>query len=87
MGADAVMVGSPLARADDALVSPDATGAWKPLTQSSPRGEVVELRSVGSLEEVLLGPSHTSDGTMNLVGGFVGRWRSVATAISGVPAC
>lgn len=68
-GADAVMVGSPLARADDA---PGRGRHWgmEAAHPELPRGEVVELGSVGSLEEVLMGPSRMSDGTMNLVGGL-----------------
>ena len=68
-GADAVMVGSPLARAEDA---PGRGRHWgmEAAHPELPRGEVVELGSVGSLEEVLLGPSRMSDGTMNLVGGL-----------------
>ena len=33
-----------------------------------PRGERVEFGPIGSLEEILFGPSVTADGTMNLVG-------------------
>ena len=33
-----------------------------------PRGERVEIGTVGTLEEILLGPSRVADGTMNLVG-------------------
>lgn len=66
-GADAVMVGSPLARALDA---PGAGRHWgmEAAHPELPRGEVVELGAVGTLNEVLLGPSRVSDGTMNLVG-------------------
>ncbi len=66
-GADAVMVGSPLARAIDA---PGRGRHWgmEAAHADLPRGRVVELGAVGSLEEVLLGPSRVSDGTMNLVG-------------------
>lgn len=66
-GADAVMVGSPLARAVDA---PGRGRHWgmEAAHQELPRGEVVELGAVGTLNEVLLGPSRVSDGTMNLVG-------------------
>lgn len=66
-GADAVMVGSPLARATDA---PGNGRHWgmEAAHPELPRGEVVELGSVGTLAEVLLGPSRVSDGTMNLVG-------------------
>ncbi len=66
-GADAVMVGSPLARASEAPGHGYHWGpeAWHP---SLPRGERVRFGAIGSLEQILHGPSHTPDGTMNLVG-------------------
>ena len=66
-GADAVMVGSPLARASDAPGRGFHWGAeaWH---ADLPRGERVEVGTVGTLEEILHGPSTVSDGTMNLVG-------------------
>ena len=66
-GADAVMMGSPLARATEA---PGKGWHWG--TEAShdelPRGDRVRVGTVGTLEEVLVGPSHTSDGSMNLFG-------------------
>jgi IMP dehydrogenase len=66
-GADAVMVGSPLARAAEAPGRGFHWGAeaWHP---DLPRGERVEIGTVGTLQEILFGPSRVSDGTMNLVG-------------------
>jgi IMP dehydrogenase len=66
-GADAVMIGSPLARATDA---PGAGFHWgsEAWHASLPRGERIEIGTVGSLQEILYGPSHTADGTMNFVG-------------------
>ena len=66
-GADAVMVGSPLARAKEAPGQGFHWGseAWHP---HLPRGERIEIGTVGTLEEILFGPSRTADGTMNLVG-------------------
>ncbi|MEI8081542.1 MAG: GuaB3 family IMP dehydrogenase-related protein [Actinomycetes bacterium] len=66
-GADAVMVGSLLARATDA---PGRGRHWgmEAAHLELPRGEVVEFGTLGTLKEVLLGPSRVSDGTMNLVG-------------------
>jgi len=66
-GADAVMVGSPLARATEA---PGRGYHWGSEAHhfSVPRGERVEMGTIGSLEEILLGPSRVSDGTMNLIG-------------------
>ena len=67
-GADAVMVGSPLARASRGPGPAASTGAPRPGTPQLPRGERVEIGTVGTLEEILFGPSRVADGTMNLVG-------------------
>jgi len=66
-GADAVMVGSPLARATDA---PGKGRHWGREASHGdlPRGSVAEFEQVGSMAEIINGPSHTADGTMNLVG-------------------
>jgi IMP dehydrogenase len=74
-GADAVMIGSPLARAEDAPGQGFHWGAeaWH---SKLPRGERVEIGTVGTLQEILFGPSRTADGTMNLVGALR---RSMAT--------
>ncbi len=66
-GADAVMMGSPLAKATQA---PGLGWHWGSEAHHNelPRGERVEVGTVGSLEEILLGPSHSSDGSMNLFG-------------------
>jgi IMP dehydrogenase len=66
-GADAVTIGSPLARAEEAPGQGYHWGseAWHP---SLPRGERIEIGTVGTLQEILFGPSRTADGTMNLVG-------------------
>ncbi len=74
-GADAVMVGSPLARAIDA---PGQGFHWggEAVHAELPRGERVEMDRVGTLEEILFGPSRVADGTMNLVGALR---RSMAT--------
>ncbi|MBA3528920.1 MAG: GuaB3 family IMP dehydrogenase-related protein [Propionibacteriaceae bacterium] len=66
-GADAVMVGSPLAKAEEA---PGAGYHWGPEAwhASLPRGERAHFGTVGTLEQILLGPSTVPDGTMNLVG-------------------
>jgi IMP dehydrogenase len=68
-GADAVMVGSPLARAAEA---PGQGFHWgiEAAHPELPRGDRVELGRVGTLAEILHGPSYTPDGTMNLVGGL-----------------
>jgi IMP dehydrogenase len=66
-GADAVMIGSPFARASDA---PGQGFHWggEAVHAELPRGERVEMERVGSLQEILFGPSRVADGTMNLVG-------------------
>ncbi|MGL5406565.1 MAG: GuaB3 family IMP dehydrogenase-related protein [Propionibacteriaceae bacterium] len=66
-GADSVMIGSPLARAVEAPGKGWHWGAeaWH---ASLPRGERVKFETMGTLEEVVLGPSSVPDGTMNLVG-------------------
>ena len=66
-GADAAMLGTPLSRASEA---PGQGWHWGPEAwhESLPRGRRVAVERVGSLEEVMVGPSHTPDGTMNMVG-------------------
>ena len=67
MGADAVMVGSPLAKA---VESPGQGFHWgaEAWHRDLPRGVRVQFPVVGTLEEIMVGPSHIADGTMNLVG-------------------
>lgn len=66
-GADAVMVGTPLARAIEA---PGRGYHWGPEAWHAtlPRGERVEVGAIGTFEEIMVGPSFVPDGTMNLVG-------------------
>ena len=66
-GADAVMVGSPLARAKEA---PGRGFHWGMATfhPSLPRGARVATKQDGTLEEILLGPAQENDGTFNLMG-------------------
>lgn len=66
-GADAAMLGVPLARATEA---PGRGWHWgqEAWHESLPRGRRVRVDQVGALAEVMLGPSHRPDGTMNLVG-------------------
>lgn len=67
MGADAVMLGSALARAEEA---PGRGWHWGAEAHhgDTPRGERVNVGTVGPMEEVLFGPGHHADGTSNLVG-------------------
>jgi IMP dehydrogenase len=66
-GADAVMIGSPLARAYEA---PGRGFHWGMATfhPSLPRGARVQTVQNGTLEEILVGPAHENDGTFNLMG-------------------
>ncbi|HEV8683322.1 MAG TPA: GuaB3 family IMP dehydrogenase-related protein [Actinomycetota bacterium] len=66
-GADAVMIGSPLARAYEA---PGRGFHWGMATfhPTLPRGTRVQTKQIGSLEEILVGPAHENDGTLNLFG-------------------
>src|ERR671922_340054 len=66
-GADAVMIGSPLARAYEA---PGPGFHWGVATfhPSLPRGARVKTTQNGSLQEILVGPAHENDGTFNLMG-------------------
>jgi IMP dehydrogenase len=66
-GADAVMIGSPLARAKEA---PGRGYHWGMATfhPSLPRGARVATHQDGTLEEILLGPAQENDGTFNLMG-------------------
>jgi len=66
-GADAVMMGSPLARATEA---PGRGYHWGSEAHHAdlPRGERVQVGTVGTLQEILCGPSRVSDGSMNFVG-------------------
>lgn len=74
-GADAVMVGSPFARATDA---PGRGFHWgtEAHHHDLPRGQRVQFDTVGTIEEILFGPSRVADGTMNLMGALR---RSMAT--------
>ncbi|MFL5896285.1 MAG: GuaB3 family IMP dehydrogenase-related protein [Thermoleophilaceae bacterium] len=67
MGADAVMIGSPLARAYEA---PGHGYHWGMATfhPTLPRGARVKTTQNGSLEQILMGPALENDGTFNLMG-------------------
>jgi IMP dehydrogenase len=66
-GADALMLGSPLARA---LEAPGRGTNWGMAAPSPtlPRGTRIKVGTIGSLERILLGPAHATDGSENLVG-------------------
>src|SRR3954466_14033855 len=67
MGADAVMIGSPLAAAIEA---PGRGYHWGMATfhPTLPRGARVKTQTRGPLKEVLVGPAHENDGRLNLFG-------------------
>ncbi len=68
-GADAVMIGSPLAAAREA---PGRGAHWGMATfhPTLPRGARVMVNELGTLEEILMGPAHENDGRRNLFGGL-----------------
>jgi IMP dehydrogenase len=68
-GADAVMIGSPLARAYEA---PGHGFHWGMATfhPTLPRGARVKTTQNGTLQEIITGPARENDGTFNLMGGL-----------------
>jgi IMP dehydrogenase len=68
-GADSVMIGSPLASAKEA---PGRGFHWGMATfhPDLPRGTRVQAGIKGTLEDILTGPAHENDGTLNLCGGL-----------------
>lgn len=67
LGADAVMLGAPLARATEAPGRGMHWGA-EARHQTLPRGFRTDVGTVGPLEQILFGPSHQADGTTNFIG-------------------
>ena len=66
-GADAVMIGSPLAAASEAPGRGHCwgTAAFHP---TLPQGARFEVEPIGTLEEILVGPAHDHDGRLNIFG-------------------
>lgn len=66
-GADLVMMGSPIAKAEEA---PGKGFHWGMATPSPllPRGSRIKVGTIGNLKEILLGPAKYDDGSMNLAG-------------------
>ena len=66
-GADAVMVGSAFAKADEA---PGSGYHWGMATPHAnlPRGTRIRVGTTGSLKQILFGPAEVDDGSQNLVG-------------------
>ncbi|GIK77518.1 MAG: GuaB3 family IMP dehydrogenase-related protein [Acidobacteria bacterium] len=81
-GADAVMIGSPLARAKEA---PGRGYHWGMATfhPSLPRGTRVTTTQDGSLGQILLGPANENDGTFNLIGAL--RTSMATTGYEDIP--
>jgi IMP dehydrogenase len=66
-GADALMLGSPLARSAEAPGRGTNWGMAAP-SPTLPRGTRITVGTVGTLERILFGPAHVTDGSENLVG-------------------
>jgi len=66
-GADAVMIGSPIARATEA---PGRGFHWGMATPSPvlPRGTRINVGTTGTIREIMVGPAKLDDGTHNLLG-------------------
>jgi IMP dehydrogenase len=66
-GADAVMLGSAFAKAEEA---PGRGYSWGMATfhPTLPRGTRISTKTTGTLEEILVGPARENDGTLNLMG-------------------
>ncbi|WP_324282371.1 GuaB3 family IMP dehydrogenase-related protein [Cyanobacterium aponinum UTEX 3221] len=66
-GADAVMIGSPIARSEEA---PGRGFHWGMATPSPvlPRGTRINVGTTGTIKEILRGPAKLDDGTHNLLG-------------------
>ena len=66
-GADAVMLGTPLAQAEEA---PGRGFNWGMATPHAalPRGTRIEVGHRGALRQILFGPTSVNDGTQNLIG-------------------
>ena len=66
-GADLLMLGSPLARAEEAPGRGTNWGMAAP-SPTLPRGTRIRVGTAGPLERILFGPAHVTDGSENLVG-------------------
>ena len=66
-GADALMIGSPLARAEEAPGRGTNWGMAAP-SPTLPRGTRISVGTVGPLERILFGPARVTDGSENIIG-------------------
>ncbi|MGE4170801.1 MAG: IMP dehydrogenase, partial [Candidatus Margulisiibacteriota bacterium] len=66
-GADAVMIGSPIAKSAEA---PGNGFHWGMATPNAllPRGSRIQVGTIGTIKEILMGPSNTDDGSQNFSG-------------------
>lgn len=78
-GADAVMVGSSFARAHEA---PGRGYHWGMATSHAnlPRGTRVQVKTTGTLKEILFGPARVDDGSQNLMGALKTSMGSLGVA-------
>jgi IMP dehydrogenase len=61
------MLGSPLAKAEEAPGRGTNWGMAAP-SPTLPRGTRIRVGTTGTLERILLGPAHVTDGSENLMG-------------------
>ena len=78
-GADAVMIGSAFARAEEA---PGKGYHWGMATshENLPRGTRIKVRVTGTIKQILVGPAELDDGSQNLVGALRTSMGSVGAA-------
>ncbi|MDD5567816.1 MAG: GuaB3 family IMP dehydrogenase-related protein [Candidatus Omnitrophica bacterium] len=78
-GADAVMIGSSFARAQEA---PGGGYHWGMATShvNLPRGTRIQVGTTGSLKEILFGPARVDDGSQNLMGALKTSMGSLGAA-------
>ncbi len=78
-GADAVMVGSAFARAEEAPAKGNHWGMATPHA-NLPRGTRIKVGITGSLKQILFGPATVDDGSQNLVGAITTCMGNVGAA-------
>ena len=78
-GADAVMVGSAFARAEEAPAKGNHWGMATPHA-NLPRGTRIKVGITGSLKQILYGPATVDDGSQNLVGAITTCMGNVGAA-------
>jgi IMP dehydrogenase len=78
-GADAAMIGSAFARAEEA---PGRGNHWGMATPHSnlPRGTRIKVGVTGSLKQILFGPANLDDGSQNLMGALTNCMGNVGAA-------